>query len=492
MAKGSFGGSGNLYVSISWSSTSSISDNSSTVTATMYLHYASLYASARSDVTITCGSTTKTLTTPAISNGNPNQMHSTKMCSTTFTVPHNSDGSKKVTITGKYPFYGKFNGVYYDVLQCSKEVTLDNIPRTSSISACSGAIADGSDYVRVDISRATTAFTHTVKVSLGNYSESATGVGNLAKITIPKSWCNAMPNATSGSANVTVTTYSGSTQIGSTSTTCTITVPTDVVPTLTSLTASIVSDVVPSSWASYIQGKSKCKLAISGGKGSYGSTIKGYEIQQDSVKISSESSTTTGILTKSGTITFKGWVKDSRGRWSSAVTTSITVHSYDAPSIDLFVVQRCNETGVYQDDGTYVRVEAHYSISSCNGNNGSVCSISYKCNNVVTECGNIKSGESMIIPNIDVDSTYTFKCTLGDYFQASVLERDVPTAFVIMDFRKGGRGVSIGKVSERDYMFDVGMVSVFRDELLVRDVNGDLYNVLEALKMLGVKPWSKM
>ena len=129
MASGSFGGSGLIYISISWSSTANPVNNKSKVSCTMYLHHYAIDAIARSDVTISCNGVTKTLSTRAVSGGSYNSMTATAICSASFDVDHNASGSKSVSISGKYPFYGKINGVQYNVLECSNTVSLDNIDR---------------------------------------------------------------------------------------------------------------------------------------------------------------------------------------------------------------------------------------------------------------------------------------------------------------------------------------------------------------------------
>ena len=53
-----------------------------------------------------------------------------------------------------------------------------------------------------------------------------------------------------------------------------------------------------------------------------------------------------------------------------------------------------------------------------------------------------------------------------------------------MDFRKGGKGIAIGKVSEYDNLFDVALPSKFRNGLILVDSNGNEIDVLEKIKNL--------
>jgi len=141
----------------------------------------------------------------------------------TFTnIPHNNDGSKTVTVSASYganfiPTSGSASG----------NLTLTTIPRASTITATSGYIGETS---QLTVNRQNNAFTHTIYYSFGNLSGYILADGSttstLTKITatsigfpIPTTWFAEIPNTAQGTCTLTIKTYNGSTQIGSTQTT---------------------------------------------------------------------------------------------------------------------------------------------------------------------------------------------------------------------------------------------------------------------------------
>lgn len=137
-------------------------------------------------------------------------------------------------------------------------------------------------------------------------------------------------------------------------------------PTVNTFTATRVDNTVPSSWGIYVQGKSQCKLQATA-SGIYGSSIKSYQIKQGSTILASSSSTTTPVLTSTGTITYTVIVTDSRGRTASK-TVSITVAGYSAPYFSNVRSQRCLANGTLNNDGTYIRTFASFTYSKIGQN----------------------------------------------------------------------------------------------------------------------------
>ena len=140
----------------------------------------------------------------------------TVLLSGTTRVNHASDGKGSFKVYAGVGFYS--SGTYNST--ATQTFTLDTIPRASSISSISNdkMVLNGSNALTVNISRASDSFTHTVKFQFGSsFSYSATGQGTSCKYVIPLSWLAGFGATASGTrtGTVTVTTYSGSTQIGS-------------------------------------------------------------------------------------------------------------------------------------------------------------------------------------------------------------------------------------------------------------------------------------
>lgn len=277
---------------------------------------------------------------------------------------------------------------------------------------------------------------------------------------------NQIPNSTSGTVTITCSTYNGSTLIGSTTCTATLSVPSSVIPTMTSLTATRVDGTVPSSWEIYVQTKSKATLTINGAAGSYGSTISAYSITGGGFS-GSGSSLTTGFLNTSGTITFTAKVKDSRGRWSAEKTVSISVVAYSPPTFTNYLTQRCNSSGTVTTNGTYGRGLINFTYASCSSKNTITTAVAYKrstASSYTTTSVKFSSGTAFIFGggSLSTDYSYDIRYTLTDAFGSIIVVDSISTASVLMDFKAGGTGIGVGKVAETDNLFDVGMNVKFR------------------------------
>lgn len=456
-SNGSFSGSihsGHYVLRVDWTQTKNVSANTSTITANVYLvNDWSLSISGRSDNSITIDGTAQTFASPSIGSTGSHLLGTVSQ-----TVNHASDGSKSLTISAVFNIRATLSGTYYGSITASATITLDSIPRASSVSAANATIGSATS---ISISRASSSFTHTLTYTFG----SATGTivtkttATSVSWTPPVSLASQIPKAVTGTCTITCTTYNGSTNIGSKTCTLTLTVPASVKPTITSLTAARVDGDVPSSWGIYVQTKSKAKLTINGASGSYGSTITAYSISGGGYT-STASSFTTGFLNSSGTITFSATVTDSRGRTSAAATVSITVQAYAPPTFQSYLSQRCLSSGTINEDGTYIRGLLTFQFSSCGGKNTVSGSIKYKRTTVSTweaVSAAFTSGAAVVFGSggISTEYSYDVQYTLTDAFSSVSIQDIISTAAVVMDFKQGGKGVAVGKVAEKDNCFEV-------------------------------------
>lgn len=312
----------------------------------------------------------------------------------------------------------------------------------------------------ISISRASSSFTHTLTYAFGNATGTIVSKTTSTSVswTPPLTLAQQIPSSTSGKITITCTTYSGNTSVGSKSITVTLKVPDSVKPTMTSLTATRVDGNVPSSWGIYVQGKSKATLKINGAAGTQGSTISSYSISGGGFS-STSSSFTTGFLTTVGTITFTAKVTDSRGRTSDPKTVSISVVAYSPPSVSSYSSQRCNSAGTPLDSGTYVKGLISFSYASCSSKNTITTSTSYKKSTATAWTNANKtfsSGTAFTFGgSISAESSYDIKYTISDAFTTVTVNDTISTVSVLMDFKAGGKGIAIGKVSEFDNTLEV-------------------------------------
>jgi len=456
-SSGSFSGSihsGHYVLRVDWTQTKNVSVNTSTITAKAYLvNDWSLSINARSDNKVTIDGTAQTYASPAISSTGTHLLGTV-----TQTVNHGSDGTKSLAMSAVFYIRATLSGTYYESITASANITLDSIARASTVSASNVEMGSATT---IAISRASSSFTHTLTYAFG----SATGTIATKTTSTSVSWtpplmlAGQIPKAVTGTGTITCTTYNGNTSIGSKTCTLTLTVPASVKPTITSLTAARVDGAVPSTWGIYVQTKSKATLTINGAAGSYGSTISSYSITGGGYS-GSASTLTTGFLNNSGTITFKATVTDSRGRVSAEASVSITVTAYSPPYFNSSLSQRCLSNGTLDDDGTYIHALVSFGYSTCGGKNTLKTSVQYKQVSAEqwTDAGVTFASNTAFNygkGQISTETSYDVRYTLEDAFSIISVQEIVSTAAVVMDFKNGGKGVAIGKVSESDNTFEV-------------------------------------
>lgn len=454
-------------IQIAWTVDSqSVANNTSTVTAKVQLVSTgssyTINSSASKSGTLTINGTKYSFTFTASLSGNQTKTIYTK----TVTVSHAANGTKTCSFACTAGINVTLSGTYYGTVSASGSGTFNTIARASTISSVTSSVAiNGTNAVTVNITRASSSFTHTVVFSFGSYSKSTTGVGTSTSYAIPTSWINAMPSATSGTAKVTVTTYSGSTKIGSAvSKNFTVTVPASVVPTISSVA---VADTTTnqSTYGNMVQGKSKPKFTITAA-GAYSSTITAYKTVFES-KTYTGATPTASAITKSGTVTAKITVTDSRGRTAS-VDKSWTVVAYSAPKITSFQGFRCLADGTENYDGTYLNAAVKYSVSPVNNKNTATYTLEYKLSSATTWTS-LASGsayslsESIISAKeiLGVDNSYDVRLSVSDAFSTVRSIIDIPTAFTLLDFNASGRGLAFGKVSEKTEGVEFGLPAFF-------------------------------
>jgi len=441
-------------IQIAWTVDSqSVANNTSTVTAKVQLvstgsSYTSNSSASKSG-SLTINGTKYTFSFTASLSGNQTKTLYTK----TVTVAHAANGTKTCSFSATCGINVTLSGTYYGNVTASGDGTFNTIARASTISSVTSSVSvTGSNAVTVNITRAASSFTHTVVFSFGSYSKTTIGVGTSTSYTVPQSWLNAIPNATSGTAKVTVTTYSGSTKIGSAvSKNFTLTVPASVVPTISSVA---VNDTTThqSTFGNMVQNKSRAKFTITAA-GALGSTIKTYKTEYEGASYSG-ATPTTAVIKGSGQASAKITVTDSRGR-TATTTKTWTVVAYTAPKIISFQGFRCLADGTENYEGTYLNAAINFSIASVNSKNTASYTVEYKLTSATSwtalTSGSVYALNSNIISAsgfMSVDNSYDIRLSVADSFTTIRSIIEIPTAFTLLDFNASGRGLAFCKVSE--------------------------------------------
>lgn len=405
-----------------------------------------------------------------------------------FTVPHNADGTAP-TVSVKWHMT---NSSSHSDIEKVESLILDTIPRTSK-PTCGNVTLGGS--VTINTNRASTSFTHTINIKVGGTTrQTFTNVG--ASQSWSPSYSTYLPiiSGTSATATIECITYSGSTNIGTASTTCVITVPdnADTKPTA-SISIAKGDSVVPSSWGVYVKGKSKLAVTITG-TAKAGTSIASYSSTANGSTYTT-STYTTAELTGSGSVT--GFVKDARGFQSANATpVSYTVVDYANPQITTNTVARCTSNGTLSDEGTYVKYSFVGSISSVSNKNSKTFTLKYK-EKSASSWTTIATWTSAYTLNqvdvvfgsggIDITKEYVFRFEATDSFTTTAKEVEVGTVADIFNFNPNGKSLAIGGVSNRGSNEDV------QDVYKVTEFHKDIKaNVLDLFNDTSGSDWQAM
>lgn len=447
--------SGKYKLRVDWAATQNVGNNTSKISCAIYLVQASswgLNISSRDDNKITINGTEYTWKSPAISNGGGKTVKLATV--TTGNIAHNADGSKSVAISCKFNIKATISGTYYGAINASGTAALTTIPRATQ-PTLSASSADMGTAVTVSMPRASSSFTHDLAYRLGSGSwvSIATGRGTSYSWTVPDIAAQ-LPNATSGKLTLRCITKNGSTTIGTKYAYITAKVPASVVPPAPSIAIAEATSGLAAQFGAYIQNKSRLAVSVAA-TGIKGSSITAYQTTFNG-KTYTGSSFTTSVVTASGTLSFVTKVKDSRGRWSAAKTTTVTVQAYSPPKVQALTARRVNASGTADEQGTYIAVAYQYSVTSLNSKNTAIMVLEYKKSTEDTWTqlltSTALSANTTAKPTtvtFSVDNQYDVRLTVTDWFgAAAVYTTTLPSGAVILDLLADGSGIAFGKVAE--------------------------------------------
>lgn len=358
------------------------------------------------------------------------------------TVGHNADGSKAISVTG-WISHSQFSSSEQGYTH-----TLTTIPRVSGV-RCDGGTFGSALTIYFD--RKSDNFTHHLYYSLNGGPE--TGIGadysTSATWTPPLSLLNSVTGADSTTIMFRAYTFNGGTNIGSSTCTCTVKIPTNIVPTFTSITATPVNPF----GSLYLQGKSSIKLTINGASGVYGSTIKTYSISGGDYSYSGDKNTyTTGVVDKSGDITFTATITDSRGRTASK-TVKVTVTAYTLPTLT-FETYRCDSSGTKDIiKGTYIYVKPTFTYCVITGN--AIKTKSIKINNTSKSTA-FNSGQGYVFSGYALNTTHEVEVSITDNVGNTVtVIHDIDIGKVILNIPPHKNGVGWGRYCNKEGEFQI-------------------------------------
>lgn len=410
----------------------------------------------------------------------------------TITVTHNGDGTGTVRVRTWMN-----TDISAGVVEKSSTLTLTTIPRASTItSASSVTLGENCSVAWTPLS---INFTYKLNFSIGSWSHT-TGVIRPGKTTqytyngytIPLEVANQLPNATKGTMNVILATYSdndGKVQVGSNaSTSITITVPNnEFTQPKVSMSLSPSNDLPSPYNGLYIQGYSKVKATL-GFETKYGSSVSASNITVNGEAYSSpyESS----IISQSGKVTVKATVKDSRGYYGTNYK-DIDVIPYSKPYLraksgeNSIICARCDASANFTDSGTYLKIKAKVVYSKLNSYNTAWIKFRYRKEGgaysawqTILDCKTNNSDEVITPPLLngamEATSNYQVQIIASDNLYDSVpVTFAIASDAVYMDRPAGGKSMGLGGYSSGDGKLDVYWKTMARGGLSLLDSKGN-------------------
>lgn len=309
----------------------------------------------------------------------------------------------------------------------------------------------------IHMNTASQDFRHTVRYEYGDRSGTiATNVVNGTTWTVPLSFMNDIPNATSASGLIYVDTYSNGTKIGTKYTGFTVSVPASVKPSCSATLDDTMG--IDTIYGSPVQGLSKIKVTVTPTQ-AYSSPIASYSISIDGVKYSSQTATT-GFLTKGGDSKVTVTVKDKRGRTSAPWEYTMKVQEYNKPSISYLAVHRCDADGNEDDQGGFVSVNFSAEVYPLKNLNTAMYVLKYKkpsasgWTSVNLPLSNVYTAEDEnYVFEADAESSYDVELVVTDRHNSTTRATSVSTAFTLVDWHSSGTGIRFGGVAEDKYTF---------------------------------------
>lgn len=376
----------------------------------------------------------------------------TKVYSRTITVAHNEDGSGSVKVNVSFD-----TRVSAGTVTASASLTLTKIARASKPSV-SGTKELGQELT-ITTNRASSSYTHTIKYSFAGYTGTiGTGIGASTKWTPQLAFANGIPNASSGTCTLTTTTYNGSSTVGTSTVSFTLSVPSSMNPTIDGVTVTDESGYLDS-YGAYIGSKSVAKVSTSA-SAKYGASIKSYSVSigSDTGTGSSASVPISFASEAQETRTVKVVVTDSRGRTATA-TRQITIIAFQMPDMTVMQVKRWNTTTDSEDDeSTTARIFVTGTLmKGLEGKAQASATVSIKyCLKGETQYTELEDTSvsgyftfTKDVEGMDSAKVYVFIITLTDSFGETATSGEIllPTAKPIMDFKADGTGMAFFGVS---------------------------------------------
>lgn len=367
------------------------------------------------------------------------------IASGTTTVAHNENGELDMSVAFSISIY-KTSYTPGDISVTGKSMTLTTIARASSFGATDANIGSVST---ITVVKKASSYTHSIKYAFGSLTGYVTESGGVSSTevkmaatsiawTIPVSFYEQIPNSKSGTCTLTLTTYSGSTQIGE-SKTATITATAsktecapDVSGTVVDINETTVALTGNNTRLIRFFSTAQCTIAATAKNSSTiaSKSIGGVAVSGDTREIAN---------VESGSIVFAA--TDSRGYSNSWIIVKSII-----PYIKLTNNATCERTDPTSGNATLVFKGEYY-----NGSFGS------KSNSLVLKY-KIDSGDEVAVEPVISGNTYTASVDLTGLTYTNTYAVVVTVSDELSSVEKSltiKRGLPVFDWGESDFSFNV-------------------------------------
>lgn len=365
----------------------------------------------------------------------------------------------------------------YTLLYTATATATLTIPKNTS-SAVSGTIGSA---LSIPITKPYSGLTSTITYSFGSASGTiATTTSSTSQSwTPPTSLLTQIPNSTSGTGSITITTYNGTASCGSNSYTLTLSAANSVVPTSSLTLTKVNNNSTVAGWDIYLQGYSQVRATLTA-NGVSGSTISRMSITGQGISSASTPGTsspyletTSSIFGAAGTFSYTGAATDSRGRSASeARSSNVVVQAYSSPSVTNTRIVRCDSNGTENTAGTSLKVTLNSSYTQV-GQNAFTAHLQYKSASgtswtTVTATAIDPSTANIFNLGLSAQQNYYTRIRYSDSLSGYqyTTEITIPSDKRIINVNASGEGLAIGGFSTEPGKLEVYYPTDFKGNTL--------------------------